>query len=81
MRPFNPVFYTSSGMNIVRQDALTGGWQKWLTKHTVLPTLRDAIGRPLRLLGEIVLRIRIGNKTYRVPFIVADKLAVELSVG
>ena len=76
MRPFNAVFDTGSGMNIVRQDALTDGWQTWLTKDAVLPTLGDANGRPLRLLGEIVLSIRFGNTTYRVPFIVADKLAV-----
>ena len=68
-------------MNIVRQDALTDGWQTWLTKDAVLPMLGDANGRPLRLLGEIVLRIRFGNVTYRVPFIVADKLAVEVIVG
>ena len=80
MRPFNAVFDTGSGMNIVRQDALTDGWQTWLTKDTVLPTLGDANGRPFRLLGEIVLRIRFGNTTYRVPFIVADKLAVEVIV-
>ena len=53
----------------------------WLTKDTVLPTLGDANGRPLSLLGEIVLRIRFGNTTYRVPFIVADNLAAEVIVG
>ena len=51
MRPFNALLDTGSGMNIVRQDALTDGWQTWLTKDTVLPTLGDANGRPLRLLG------------------------------
>ena len=80
MRPFNAVFDTGSRINIVRQDALTDGWKTWLTKDTVLPTLGDGNGRPLRLLGEIVLRIRLGNTTYRVPFIVADKLAVKLIV-
>ena len=50
MRPFNAVFDTGCGMNIVRQDALTDGWQTWLTKDAVLPTLGDANGRPLRLL-------------------------------
>ena len=81
MRPFNALFETGSGMNILGQDALTDGWQTWLSKDSVLSTLGDADGRPLRLLGEIVLRIRFGNTTYRVPFIVADKLAVEFIVG
>ena len=68
-------------MNIIRQNTLTDGWQTCLMKDTILPALGDANGKPLRLLGEIVLRIRFGNTTYRVPFIVADKLAVEVIVG
>ena len=81
IRPFNAVFDTGFGINIVRQDALTDGWQTWLTKDTVLPTLGEANGRPLRLLGEIVLRIRFWNTKYRVPFIFLDKLALEFIVG
>ena len=81
MRPFNAVFDTGSGMKIVRQDALTAGRQMWPTKDNVLPTLGDANGRPLRLPGEIVLRIHFGSTTYCVPFIVADKPAVEVIVG
>ena len=81
MLPFNALFGTGSGMKILRQDALTDGWQTCPTKDTVLPMLGDANGRPLRLLGEIILFIRFGNKMYRVPFIVADKLAVEVIVG
>ena len=81
MLPFNALFDTGSEMNIVKRDALTDGWQTWLTKDTVLPTLGEDNGRPLRLLREIVLRIRFGNTTYRVPFLVADKLAVEVIVG
>ena len=81
MLPFNAVFDTGSAMNIVERDALTDGWETLLTKDAVLPTLGDANGRPLRLLGEIVLRMRFGNNTYRVPFIVAKKLAIEVMVG
>ena len=46
-----------------------------------MPRLGDANGRQLRLLGEITLRIRFGNTTYRAPFIVADKLAVNVIIG
>ena len=81
MRPFNAVFDTGSGLNIVRQDALTDGWQTWLTMDNVLPTLRDGNRRPLCLLGEGVLRTRFRNTTYRLPFIIADKLAVNGIVG
>ena len=77
----NAVFETGSGMNIVRRDALTAGWETLLTRDAVLPTLGDANGRPLRLLGKIILRMRFGNTTYRVPFIVAEKLAIEFIAG
>ena len=80
MLPFNAVLDTGSDMNITRRDALTDGWETSLTKDALLPTLGDANGRPLRLLGEIFLRMRFGNTTYRVPFIVAEKLAVEFIV-
>ena len=81
MLPFYAVFDIGSRMNIVRQDALTDGWQTWLTKDAVLSTLGDANGRPLRLLGKIFLLMRFGNTTYRVPFIAAKKLAVEVIIG
>ena len=68
-------------MKILRQYSLTYGWQTWLTKGAVLPTFGDANGRPVRIFGEIILLIRFGNKIFRVPFIVADKLVVEFIVG
>ena len=73
MLPFNAVFGTGSGMNIVQRDALFDVWEKLLDKDATMPRLGDANGRPLRLLVEITLRISFGNTTYRVPFIVANK--------
>ena len=81
MVPFNAVFDTGSGMNIVKRDALFDGWEKLLDKDVTMPRLGDANGRPLRLFGQITLRIRFGNTAYRVPFIVADKLAVKVIIG
>ena len=46
-----------------------------------MPKFGDANRRPLRPLGEITLRIPFGNTTYRVLFIVADKLAVNVIRG
>lgn len=63
---FNALFDTGSGMYIVGRDALTDGCRKFLTKEAVLPTLRDANGRPLRFFGEFVTRMRFANTTYRV---------------
>ena len=81
MLPSNAVFDTGSGMNIVKRDALFDGWETLLDKDATMPRLGDANGRPLRLLGEITLRIRFGNTTYRVPFVVAEKLAVNVIIG
>ena len=81
MLPSNAVFDTGSGMNIVNRDALFNEWEKLLDRDATMPRLGDANGRPLRLLGEIALPIRFGNTTYRVPFIVADKRAVNVIVG
>ena len=81
MLPFNAVFDTGPGMIIVKLGALFNGWERLLEKDAKMPRLGDANGRPLRLLGEITLRIRFGNTTYRVPFIVADKLAVNFIIG
>ena len=81
MLPFNAVLGNGFGMNIVKRDALFDGWEKLLDRDATMPRLRDANGRPLRLLGEITLLIRFGNTTYRVPFIVADMLAVNAIIG
>ena len=68
-------------MNIVKRDALFYGWEKLIDRNATTPRLGEANGRPLRLLGEITLRIRFRNTTYRVAFIVADKLAVTVITG
>ena len=81
MLHFNAVFDTGSGINIVKRDALFDGWEKLLDRDATMPRLRDANGRPLRLLGEITIFIRFGNTPYRVPFIVSDKLAVNVIIG
>ena len=81
MLPFNAVFDIGSGMNIVKRDALFDGWEKLLDRDATMPRPGDANGRPLRLLGQITLRIRFGNTSYRLSFIVADKLAVNFIMG
>ena len=79
--PFYAVFDTGSEMKIVKREALFDGWEKLLDRYGTMPRLGDANGRPLRPPGEITLRIRFGNTTYRVPFIVADKLAINVIIG
>ena len=45
------------------------------------PFLGDANGNTLKLIGKIVLRVRLGSATYRVLFVVAEHLAVSVIVG
>ena len=45
------------------------------------PRLGDAIGRPLRFSGIVRLLVRLGNHTFRVPFLVAERLAVGVLLG
>ena len=52
MLPFNAVFDTGIGMNIVKRDALLDGWEKLLDKDATMSRLGDANGRPLRQLGR-----------------------------
>ena len=46
-----------------------------------LPAIGDANGNPLKLMGKIFLRVRLGSATYRVLFVVAEHLAVSLIIG
>lgn len=45
------------------------------------PRLNDANGRPLALSESVLMTVRFGNTMYRVGFIVADRLVVEVLIG
>ena len=78
---FNAVSETGSGMKIVKRDACFDGWEKLRDRDATIPQVGDTNGRPLRILGEITLRIRYGNTTYPLPFVVADKLSLNIIIG
>ena len=80
-RPFYAVFDTGSGPNLIRKSALFDGWERYLVRNEIVPRLGDANGRPLRLLGVVLIRARFGNSLFHMSFVVADSLAVDVIIG
>ena len=68
------------GPNLIRRSALPQGWEDSLLQDQDLPALGDANGNPLKLMGKILLRVRLGSATYRVLFVVAEHLAVSVII-
>ena len=81
MRPFHMAFDTGSGYNVVRLRDLPQGWENYRIPDASVPALGDANGKRLRLLGQVVLRVRFGSAMYRVSFLVAERLAVSAIIG
>ena len=80
-RPLRIALDTGAGFNIIRRAALPYGWEACIDEQAQAPSLCDANGNPLQL-GEVVwLHLRLGDATYRVNFIIADRLAVDVLVG
>ena len=66
---------TGSGYNVIRQDALPPGRERHITDSGDLPALGDANNNQLCVRHEVQLRIRLGDATYPVRFIVFNRLA------
>ena len=81
MQPHHMAFDTGCGPNVIRRSALPQGWEDSLLQDQDLPAFGDANGNPLKLMGKIVLRVRLGSATYRVLFVVAEHLAVSMIIG
>ena len=74
-------FDPGCGPNVVRRSALPHRWEESLLQDQDLPALGDANGNPLKLMGKIVSRVRLGSATYRVLFVVTEHLAVSVIIG
>lgn len=81
MRTSQFAFDTGAGLNIIRRSALPEGWEEGIDRKANSMRLNDANGRPLALGESTWLPIRFANSLYRVKFIVADRLAVEVIIG
>ena len=81
MRPYHVVMDTGAGFNVIRSSALPNGWQDKLIPDFQLLNLSDANRKTLKLQGAIELKVRFKNSIFSVPFIVADRLAVDVILG
>ena len=80
MRPFHMSFDTGSGYNLIRLRDLPQRWEDYRIPDASVPALGDVNGNRLRLLGQVVLRVRFGSTMYRVSFLVAERLAVSVII-
>ena len=74
-------FDTGSGPNVIHHSDLPQEWEEGLLQDKNLPLLGDGNGNPLKLMGKILLRVRLGSATYLVLFVVAEHLAVSVIIG
>ena len=83
MAPTTLTLDTGAATNLIRRDALPEGWEakRVALDEAKLPKMGDANGRPIPSSGVVELRTRIGRATYRVHYLVVDKLVVEAIVG
>ena len=69
---------TCSGYNLVRKADLPPDWARYVVRNAPLPQLAGANSNLLKLSAVVRLAVRLRNKTFRIPFVVADQLAVPL---
>ena len=80
LRPFSAVLDNGSGPNLIRKSALFDGWERYLVRNETVKRLIDARGRPIRLLGLVLIRGRFGDPLSHLPFVVAYSLAVDVII-
>ena len=72
---------TCSGYNLIARRALPAGWKQLYDAASETPRLAGADESPLQLSGTVALTVRLGNNYYRVQFVIAEKLAVDVLLG
>ena len=72
---------TCSGYNLIARAHLPAGWDAHIVRNAPKPRLFAADRSPLRLVCAVRLLTRLGNNVYRLPFYVAEELAVPLLLG
>ena len=80
-KPRTIAFDTCSGYNLVRKADLPPDWARYVVRGAPLPRLAGANRNPLKLSAVVRLAVRLRNTTFRIPFVVADQLAVPVLLG
>ena len=81
MRPLLITADTGAGYNLIRKDNLPEDLQKFLVAALELSELGDANGNLIDIEAVVHLSVRLGNTIYRVPFLIAEQLAVAALLG
>ena len=72
---------TCSGYNLVRKADPPPDWARYVVRDAPLPRLAGANSNPLKLSAVVRLAVRLRNRTFRIPFVAADQLAVPVLLG
>ena len=72
---------TCSGYNVMRKGDLPPEWMRYVIRDASLPLLTSSNSNPIKLGAVVRLAVQLRNKTFRVPFFVADQLAVPVLLG
>ena len=81
MRPLLITAETGADYKLIRLDPLPEDWQRFLFEDSKQPKLGDANGNLIHIEAVVHLSVRLGNAIYRVPFLVAEQLAVAALLG
>lgn len=68
-------------LRTIRSDMLPIGWRQHFVTLALITRLVDANGRPLKLLGMVVIRLRLDNSHFHVTFIVTKHLVTTMIIG
>ena len=80
-KPHTIAVDTCSGYKLVRKDDLHLDWNRYVIRDAPLPLQAGANSNPLRLTAVVRLAVRLRNTTFRIPFVVAEQLAVPVLLG
>ena len=81
LKPYRIAIDTCSGYNLVRRDCLPPDWRTYQVPNASRPRVAGADSSPLKLTAVVRLALQFGNVTYRLPFVIANSLAVEVLLG
>ena len=81
LKPFPIAVDTYSGYNLARKADLPPDWTRHAIRNAPLPRVAGANSNPLRLTAVVRLAVRNRNTMFRVPFVVADQMAVPVLLG
>lgn len=73
------VFYTSAGTNFVRPGDLPRADVHVSSRQN--PTISDAIGRPLNIVGKTALYVLFGSYVVKFHFYISKRLATAYVLG